>query len=114
MLKTVFCCRLEEDADRADRVAAIAEEEAKRFNHSSYYLFLRCSFSVLLGNIFLRWELFCFTVNYYFHKILKPFTASTLILRLEAEIVEKRLLMLPWRERRRSWTKIELINLSIH
>jgi hypothetical protein len=89
MLKTVFCCRLEEDADRADRVAAIAEEEAKRFNHSSYYLFLRCSFSVLLGNIFLRWELFSFTVNYYFHKILKPFTASTLILRLEAEIVDK-------------------------
>ena len=53
-MKTVFCCRLEEEAKRADRVAAIAEEEANRFNRSSYYLFLRCSFSVLLGNIFLN------------------------------------------------------------
>ena len=32
VLKLCSCCRLEEEAERADRVAAIAEEEARRFN----------------------------------------------------------------------------------
>ena len=35
MSKDYFFCSLEEEAIRADRVAAIAEEEAKRFNQSS-------------------------------------------------------------------------------
>ena len=33
-LKTVICCRLSREAEEALRVAVLAEEEAKRFNHS--------------------------------------------------------------------------------
>ena len=33
-------CRLEEEAERADRVAALAEEEARRLNFLNYSLFI--------------------------------------------------------------------------
>ena len=57
--------RLEEEAERADRVAAIAEEEARRFWIILFYS-----------------EFFCFALKFHCHKILKP---STLFLLSDSE-----------------------------
>ena len=82
MLKTVLCCRLEEEADRADRGAAIAEEEAKRYKSLNYLNHTLYLWTVLFCSELLPVLLFC-------SEPIVSCDIETLILRLEKELVQK-------------------------